>query len=487
MLDRNSLGYWLPPGGRGATISIKSRITINFLFIIIMTVIVLEFFFIFNIRQNYYKNLEDTLINQLHTSTDLYIRYFSDTSLSENIINSVDTFWKQVTARVEIIDIKGRVLMNSQGIINDSHLETSDVQLALRGEKGVWLGRLQEGGEKVMAASCPIVVAGEQIGVLRFVASLEEVDGEIRTIAYRYFSFGGLVILISGLMSIILARTITEPLKQITRAAEEMAKGNFKVKSASQSRDEIGRLSRTLNYLASEILQRDALKNDFISSVSHELRTPLTSIKGWAVTLRQGYENREFLQDGLDIIEKESDRLTNMVAELLDFSRFISGKITLREERVNIREFLEHLRIQLAPRALREEIEFLVTFEDNSNDLPLYTDGDRLKQVFINLLDNAFTFTSPGGRVSLTALLGEEGYRFCIQDTGCGIPEDELPRVKEKFFKGKSSKSQNGIGLSISDEIVHLMGGKLKISSKVDVGTRVVVTLPFAPEGSGGI
>lgn len=467
--------------------SIKSRITIIFLFIIIITVVVLEFFFIANIRQNYYKNLEDTLLNQLQTSTDLYIRYFSDTTLSENIINNVDTFWKQVTARVEIIDMQGRVLMNSQGVINDPHAEMGDVQSALRGGKGVWIGYAQGGGGKVMAAACPIVVAKEQVGVLRFVASLEEVDREIRNIAYRYFSFGGLVMLISGLMSIVLARTITEPLKQITRVAEEMAKGNFKVKSAGSSKDEIGRLSRTLNYLASEILQRDALKNDFISSVSHELRTPLTSIKGWAITLKQGFENREFLQDGLDIIEKESDRLTNMVAELLDFSRFVSGKITLMEERVNIPELLEHLRIQLAPRALREEIDFQISFEGGGNDFPLYTDGNRLKQVFINLLDNAFTFTSSGGQVSLTALSGGEGYRFYIQDTGCGIPAEELPRVKEKFYKGKTSKSQNGIGLSISDEIVRLMGGKLEISSKVEEGTRVAVYLPLRPEGAGGV
>ncbi len=472
---------------RGWFPSIKSRITLNFMFIIIITVIVLEFFFIANIRQNYYQNLEDTLFNQLQTSADLYIRYFSDTTLSENIINNVDTFWRQVTARVEIIDMQGRVLMNSQGVIADPTAEMADIQSALEGEKGVWIGRAPAGGEKVMAAACPIVVAREQVGVLRFVASLEEVDGEIRKIACRFFSFGGLVIFISGLMSIFLAKTITEPLKQITRAAEEMARGNYQVKSASKSKDEIGRLSRTLNYLASEILQRDALKNDFISSVSHELRTPLTSIKGWAITLKQGFENREFLQDGLDIIEKESDRLTNMVAELLDFSRFVSGKITLKEERVNIPELLEHLRMQLTPRALREEIDFQIEFAGNGKDPFLYTDGNRLKQVFINLLDNAFTFTAPGGRVFLAATQGEGRYCFYIEDTGCGIAEEELPRVKEKFYKGKTSKSQNGIGLSISDEIVRLMKGKLEISSKVGQGTRVAVYLPLGSEGVGDV
>jgi len=448
----------------------------SFMFIIVITVIILEFFLITSIRQNYYKNMEDILLNQLQTSTDLYVRYFSDATLPENILNNVDTFWKQATAQVEIIDMHGRVLMNSQGIITDSPAETDDVKNALKGEKGIWVGRVPYAPEKVMAAASPIVVATEQVGILRFVASLREVNKEIRNIAYKYLSFGGVVILFSGLVSIILANTITEPLKQVILAAEEMAGGNFKVKNVRKSKDEIGKLSETLNYLASEILKRDELKNNFISSVSHELRTPLTSIKGWAVTLKQGYENKELLQDGLDIIEKESDRLTHMVAELLDFSRFVSGKITLKKDKVDIADLLEHLRIQLTPRALREEINFQVRYDGNNPFLD--TDGNRLKQVFINLLDNAFKFTSSGGQVSLTTMSDDEQYYFYIEDSGCGIPQEELHRVKEKFYKGKSSKSQNGIGLSISDEIIRLMKGKLEISSEVGRGTRITITLP---------
>jgi signal transduction histidine kinase len=456
--------------------SIKKRLVMNFMFIIVITVIIMELFLITGIRNNYYKNLEDTLVNQLQTSTALYERYFSDATLQENVLNNVDTFWKQVTAQVEIIDMDGRTIMNSLGVIADSAGEKDDVRAALQGEKGIWIGRVPYATEKVMAAACPIVVAEEQVGVLRFVASLGEVNEEIRRVAYSYLLFGGAVILFSGLVSFFLANTITGPLKQVTLAAEEMARGNFNVKSPQKSKDEIGKLSETLNYLASEIIKKDELKNDFISSVSHELRTPLTSIKGWAVTLRQGFEDQELLRDGLDIIEKESDRLAAMVTELLDFSRFVSGKITLKKKKVNLADLLEHLRIQLTPRATREEIELQIAYDG----VPpfLYTDEDRLKQVFINLLDNAFKFTAPGGQVSLQAASYNGQLYFYITDNGCGIPAEELPRVKEKFFKGKTSKSQNGIGLSLSDEIIRLMKGKLEIASQVGQGTRVTITLP---------
>jgi signal transduction histidine kinase len=456
--------------------SIKKRLVMNFMFIIVITVIIMELFLITGIRNNYYKNLEDTLVNQLQTSTALYERYFSDATLQENVLNNVDTFWKQVTAQVEIIDMDGRTIMNSLGVIADSAEEKDDVLAALQGEKGIWIGRVPYATEKVMAAACPIVVAEEQVGVLRFVASLGEVNEEIRRVAYSYLLFGGAVVLFSGLVSFFLANTITGPLKQVTLAAEEMARGNFNVKSPQKSKDEIGKLSETLNYLASEIIKKDELKNDFISSVSHELRTPLTSIKGWAVTLRQGFEDQELLRDGLDIIEKESDRLAAMVAELLDFSRFVSGKITLKKKKVNLANLLEYLRIQLTPRAAREEIDLQIAYDGAPPFL--YTDEDRLKQVFINLLDNAFKFTAPGGQVSLQAASDNGQLYFYITDNGCGIPAEELPRVKEKFFKGKTSKSQNGIGLSLSDEIIRLMKGKLEIASQVGRGTRVTITLP---------
>lgn len=451
------------------------------MFIILITVIIPELFLITSIRNNYYKNLEDTLINQLQTAAELYERYFSEATLQENVLNDVDTFWKQTTAQVEIIDMEGRMILNSLGNIAGPVTEVADVQAALQGQKGVWVGHVSYDTEKVMAAACPILVAEQQVGVLRFVASLREVNQEIKSVVSQYMLFGVLIIFFSGLVSIFLANTITGPLKQVTRVAEEMAGGNFLVKSVHQSKDEIGKLSGALNFLGEEIIKKDALKNDFISSVSHELRTPLTSIKGWAVTLKQGYENNALLQDGLDIIEKESDRLTAMVAELLDFSRFISGRITLKKDKVDVAGLLEHLRIQLTPRALREEIDFQIHYAENSPSL--YTDADRLKQVFINLLDNAFKFTAPGGQVSLTARADAQQYCFSVEDNGCGIPAGELPRVKEKFYKGKSSKAQSGIGLSICDEIVRLMQGTMEITSQVGRGTRVTIVLPGAEAG----
>ena len=456
--------------------SIKKRLVVNFLFIIIVTVVILEISLIGLVRQNYYKSLEDSLFNQIKVSSDLYFRYFSDATLHENVLNNVDTFWKQAAVQVEIIDTSGKILMDSLGVIPPDVSKMEDVQKALAGQKGKWIGNVGYDRSKVMAISYPLKSEKEIVGVLRFIASLGEVNRDVRRIAFLFIGFGGLVILIAGLFSLFLANSIVRPLREVTAAAEKMASGDFQAESTKKSEDEIGKLSDTLNYMAREILKKEQLKNDFISSVSHELRTPLTSIKGWAVTLKNGFEDREILMDGLDIIEKESDRLTQMVEELLDFSKFISGKITLEKKPVEVASILEHIQKQLSPRAVREQIDFQVLY---GAGFPLMdTDENRLKQVFINLLDNAFKFTPPGGSISLTAHYAEDAFIFRIKDSGCGIAEEELPKIKEKFYKGKSSKSQNGIGLSICDEIIRLMQGTLEIKSQTDQGTEILITLP---------
>ncbi|NLY44039.1 MAG: HAMP domain-containing histidine kinase [Clostridiaceae bacterium] len=457
--------------------SIKKRLVFYFVFIIIITVAILEAVLIINIKQYYYSNLESTLLNQLYTSADFYEKYFSDATLEENVLSNVDAFWNQTTAQVVIIDMNGKVLMDSLGIMSDSTKEMEDVKSALEGQTGKWIGEIDYSTEKVMAISTPLHSRGQQVGVLRFIASLREVNNDIKRIAYIFIAFGVLVTLITGLVSIFLANTITTPLEEITLVAEKMAEGNYHIQTKKRRDDEIGRLSDTLNHMAKEIIKKEQLKNDFISSVSHELRTPLTSIKGWVITLKQDYEDKEILSDGLEIIEKESDRLSLMVEELLDFSKFVSGKITLNIKPVNLIKILEHVKKQLTPRALREKVDFQLNYADN---LPLiYSDDNRLKQVLINILDNAFKFTPPNGKILLEAKREGEQIILIVEDTGSGIAPDELPKIKEKFYKGKSSKSHTGIGLSISDEIIKMMGGSLDISSELGKGTTVTIRLPL--------
>lgn len=459
------------------TRSIKKRLLGSFMLIIVITVFMMEVFLIGVVSNNYYKNLEDAVTDQINYSADIYLRYFSDDSMEDNILNNVDTFWKQTDAQVQIIGLDGNLLMDSIGVASVNLKEEPDVKSAIGGLKGKWIGKVPYDKGSVMAISVPLHSKDGIVGVLRFIVSLNNVNKEIRDISIVFVGFGVIFLIVMSLLSVIMANTIARPLKEVTNAAEKMAKGDYSARSKKEAEDEIGKLSDTLNHMAMEITKKEELKNDFISSVSHELRTPLTSIKGWAITLKQNSEDKEIRDTGLDIIETETERLANMVEELLDFSKFVSGKITFELKPVELSEVLSYIGRQMGARAAREGIDFRLSIEPN---LPrTLTDENRLKQVFINLLDNAFKFTGENGIVELKAVFDGQSFIISVIDNGCGVSEEEIPKIKEKFYKGKSSKSTNGIGLSICDEIIKMLDGQFDIQSKVGEGTEITITLPL--------
>ena len=456
---------------------IKERMIGGYLFIIIFTVVIIESFLIFSISRYYYKNMENMVSNQIKVSVDFYNSYLASSSLKKNISDNADIFWKNTSAEVQVVDVSGRMLMDSIGNFIPGKVKGEDIKNALNGDLGISIETDKKTSEKVLYVSKALKSNGKVEGVLRFATSLSEVDTIIKKISFMLIFIGIAVIIMAGIISVFISNSITRPLREVTAMARKMANGRFNERIEKKRDDEIGELFDALNFMADEILKNEKLKNEFVASVSHELRTPLTSIKGWASTMRTGdFSDREELETGLEIIENESDRLTKMVEELLDFSKFVSGKITLKKDYVDIKNTIEYIKKQFSLRAWRQNINFSVKVQDN---MPLVLlDENRIKQVLNNLLDNAFKFTQEGGRVTLKAFIRDENLIVIVGDTGIGIPEDELPKVTEKFFKGKSDKCSNGIGLSICKEIVSLHGGKIEITSELVKGTEITLTIP---------
>lgn len=459
--------------------SIKNQLLRGIVIIIFSTVMVLNILLMIFIRKYYYDNTEDLLKSRIEVSINFYNKYFSSKSLVENIYDNVDAFWNENNAQVEIFDSNGNLIMDSIGIKDSKLINAPDVAKALKGEQSRWIGKVDYYDKKVMAVSYPLEVDGDIIGIIRFITSLEEIENVITNIMIIFVSISIGVLILGIILSIILSNSIINPIKYLNNVAEKMGSGNLSVRSNIESKNEIGQLSNTLNFMANEISRREQLKNEFISQVSHELRTPLTAIKGWTITLNNEETDKETLKLGFEIIEKEADRLSLMVEELLDFSRLINEKVSLEIKKVNIRDFINHIESFMAPRASKEDINLKFITEASGF---MYVDSNRLKQVFINLLDNAFKFTEVKGHVTFTTSISDENIKFIIEDDGCGISEEDLPKVKQKFFKGKNSNSKNGIGLSICDEIIKLHNGEFNIYSKLGIGTKVEVIIPMIKE-----
>ncbi|WP_312712239.1 sensor histidine kinase [Proteiniclasticum ruminis] len=456
--------------------SIRSRLSLSYLLIIMLTLIITDVALVSVLRAYFLNNVRDTLYSQLSISTDIYERYFADSTLEENVANDEDGFWRQSEGHVQIVGPDGIVLLDSTGNRPQQALSSEDILMALNGQRGTTIFSSGESGESLMAAAMPLVSNGEIVGVLRLITSLRGVQQSMSIIVMYLAIFGIAVVTVTTLISNVIAQRFIRPIDKLTKTAEIMATGNYNVVSVKMHEDEIGKLSDTLNYMANEIRKKEELKNDFISSVSHELRTPLTSIKGWAVTLKDPMTDTELLHQGLDIISNESDRLKYMVDELLDFSKFVSGKIELEKDWVDIEELFLFLKHNIDDRAKREKKNFVVEITEDMGTC--FVDPNRLKQVFINLIDNSFKFTKEGGHITLRMDHRKNYIDFIVEDDGSGISETDISKVKEKFYKGKTSNSTNGIGLSICDEIALLHGGELIIESQLNEGTKVTLRLP---------
>ena len=225
------------------------------------------------------------------------------------------------------------------------------------------------------------------------------------------------------------------------------------------------------------------MKNDFISSVSHELRTPLTAIRGWGETAKMSLGmDEELVRRGLDVVLSESDRLSSLVEELLDFSRMETGRLSLTSQPINVTDILGDAVDMYTELAKKQEIELVYT--NPYNELIVMGDRDRLKQVFINIIDNAVKYTVGAGQVLVGTDIEEACVRITVTDTGVGIPAQDLDRVKEKFYKANKTVRGSGIGLAVADEIIKQMNGLLFIESTENVGTKVTIVLPIYEEES---
>ena len=459
--------------------SLRTRIMTQFLMVIVLIVVFFEIFLIFTIKNYYYSGVTGIIQSQAKYSAKLYEVHLANTSISELVLEDIEEFYSEVNAEVQILNNSGKVLLDT---VNGNHvgtiLSTSDVISAKNGSNGSNFYKNSISKKNELAVSIPLNNGNEQVGIARFIISMENIDSMIAQRYLVFFLFGFFVIIIAMSISIILNTKIVNPIEKLTNVALKIADGQLNEKADEVGDYEISKLGSTMNLMSENLVKKEQLKKDFISSVSHELRTPLTVIKGWAFTLQPEAKGNKLLEDGLSIIEKESDRLGNMVTELLDFSELSSGRLIMNKELFDLNELGIFINKQLMPKSSSKKIDMILNY-DETKKVMIIADRDRIKQVFINILDNALKFTDEGGVVLTDIKIDNDMAVIEVIDNGCGISEDEISLVTGKFYKGSNSNSHTGLGLSICEEIVKAHNGNLIIRSVLEKGTVVRIELPL--------
>jgi signal transduction histidine kinase len=282
--------------------------------------------------------------------------------------------------------------------------------------------------------------------------------------------------LVAFLLSIWIVRWVSRPIIHISQGALQFAQGNYATRVEGKGPRETRILAQAFNEMAERVEANQRSQRDFLANVTHDLRTPLTSIQGFAQAIIDGVADRKVAE----IILNEASRLNRMVTDLLDLARIEAGRMDMMRHSVEIDMLLQNIGQNLSLKASEHAVQLNVDVPD----LPrIAGDGDRLAQVFTNLVDNAIKHTPQGGRVQLKAHLDDatKGVVVLVEDTGEGIPAPDLPRIFERFYqvdKSRTKQTGTGLGLAITHEIVKAHNGKIAVESELGRGTRFSVWLP---------
>ncbi|MDE5620788.1 MAG: HAMP domain-containing histidine kinase [Ruminococcus sp.] len=459
--------------------SITRRWILNNLGVVILVMVVFDLIFIYAIQSYFYSSAKQYLVSKINAVTSVLSIHSQDSAanFSAEMRNMLETFNEKDKIELMAINSKGRVVLTSSGFSPDENTLMPDYEEAMDSGEGSYVGKLP-GGEKILAVSVPISSFNSEYSSVRMVTSLTEIDNTIKSSAIVVTVVCFAIILIIVITGLYFAGSIVKPIRQISGIARKFAIGDFSVRISNNSNDEIGDLCMAINHMADELSNAEAMKNEFISSVSHELRTPLTAIKGWAETLMIDSEsNPDTVKKGVGVIVNEAERLSQMVEELLDFSRMQSGHFTLQATNMDILAELGDAVLIYSDKARREDIKIIY---NDPEMLPfVFGDKNRIRQVFINVIDNAVKYSSDGDTVTINASEADGNVIVTVSDTGCGIKESDLSKVKTKFYKANHTRRGSGIGLAVADEIIAMHEGTMEISSAGEgKGTTVKITLP---------
>ncbi len=459
--------------------SVRRHWLINTIGTVVIVLLIIEILLILAVRSYYYSAAKQYVTSKMNIVTNAVMQNANDATVNYNseIRSVVEAYPDKDKVELMAVKTDGSIDITSSGFSPEQDVSLEDYFEAKKASNGTASAVFKlPSGEKVIAVTSMISPRGSEYEALRMVSSMKGVDSQIMFVIMIITAVVVAVVLVIFFSGMFFIRSIVYPVIKIGEIARNFAKGDFSERIEKKSDDEVGELCDSINYMADELSNTEQMKNEFISSVSHELRTPLTAIKGWSETLTTIGDDEETFRKGMRVITSETERLSQMVEELLDFSRIQDNRLQLQKATIDILAELGEtvLIYQERARALGIKLDY---YEPEM--LPfVYGDKNRLRQVFINIVDNAIKYSDKGDTVSVEAYEQDGEICITVSDTGIGISKEDLPRIKTKFFKANHTRRGSGIGLAVADEIIARHNGTLTIKSEQGVGTTVMITLP---------
>lgn len=440
-----------------------------------------DLYLIENTAQNLYR--ESTVI-----ATDLKSAFAADTIELPDVQVQLEIVGRYLSSEIWVIDTSGNILMNSANesirtLAQSNPIQIPDFDISDFGnhyfQKGTFYGSFEE---ETLTVFSTITNNYKVQGYVLIHMPMKKVLEQSNSIVNIVFYSTGIILICAFILLFIFTIIVYRPIRKITDAAEQYARGNFTEKIAVDSNDEIGYLADTLNYMASTLGTMEQEQRKFISNVSHDFRSPLTSIKGYIEAMIDGTIPVEMQEKYLNIILFETDRLNKLTQNILELNQFGYSGISL-----NITEFDINNLIRTTTRTFEGVCNKKgLSFELLLTEQQLFVKGDmsKIQQVLYNLIDNATKFAYNNTTIIIDTNIQNEKVLISVKDSGIGIPSNSTKKIWERFYKTDQSRGKDkkgsGLGLAIVKEIIQAHNENINVISTEDVGTEFIFTLPLS-------
>ncbi|WP_368895239.1 sensor histidine kinase [Priestia megaterium] len=427
-------------------------------------------------------------LSENHHQVDRLADKYSNILKSTEDLASLTTVANLTETEICIIDQKGKILYSSnKGLFRSGNHVSNKLLQTLNSKQTVQIEyQNPTNNTNYIVSGKPLRLSNKVSGGLLVFSDAEHIKNSVRHMQLLLVvSLVGALFIALG-FTYIASKKLASPLLEMEKVTREVAKGKFYNKVDVSSNDEVGSLALAINDLGQELERYRNRQRDFFANISHDLRTPISYIKGYTqVIYDKLYTDEKEKEQYLSIIINEVNQLNVLIDDLFELSKLEGGQLELYLNWINVQELIEGCLNKVRLKAKQKKIQLSIQLKDN---IPyIYTDGARLEQLLMNILENAIRYNKLNGHIEIKGWIEKKKVYLSIKDTGVGIAEEDLPYIFERFYKTDKSRSNRlgstGLGLSIVKHLVLLLEGEIKVKSTLHKGTTFLITLPSKIKG----
>ena len=454
------------------------KLVSTYLTLFLIIVIIISFFTTSLFYKEFTNQVEEDLLSAGIKTNALMERYYNNEITKTELTAWINAMGYISNIKIYILNPDATVLHqgSEDGAMNMDTKIKLDMQSAMKGETIIRMTTFSFNQENEVAyVGMPLTYNDQISGVIMIFSPINEINSLLKTALETIMTVVIITILIGTLAILRISVKISEPIKEISENAKKIGKGEEVPDLEIYSNDEIGMLAKSFNEMKKELAVTEQMRKEIVANVSHELRTPLTSIIGFIKGILDGVIGEDEQEKYLSIAYEEANRLKELTKDIVDVAKLESGNVKLNKEKFNLNELARDVYVEMEELVKEKNLKLIL--DEKEENVEVYADKSKIRQVLINVINNAVKFTDKG-YVKYSISKEDGKAKIVVKDTGIGIQKDKISYLFNKFYTANdygNATTGAGLGLNIVKNIIDMHDGNVSVESTIGKGTKVTI------------